>query len=303
MASTPGTFGKAVRDLLPAPERLGEIAIRVGATLLVGLLVRQLLFLLVGRLEVWIRRLGRDSEHARTRATTVGAMLRSLATVVVGGGVLIHALEIMGWDVRPILAGAGLLGVAVGFGAQTLVRDLITGIFIIVEDQFGVGDLVEINGRIATVEELTVRSTTMRDFNGYLVIVPNGEMKMVVNRSRGWNRLAVDVPVASGPHVERALQVCERVAAAMNAEPQWRERLLDAVEVWGVESLGPTEVTLRLVVRGRPGPDAPEAARELRRRVQAALAHAGIGTTLPRETPLPHGAAPAAERPAPTLTP
>jgi len=215
---------------------------------------------------------------------------------VVALGVLIHALEILGWDVRPLLAGAGIVGVALGFGAQTLVRDIIAGIFIIVEDQFGVGDLVEINGRIATVEELTVRSTTMRDFNGHLVFVPNGELKMVVNRSRGWNRLAVDVPVASGPHVERALHVCEQVAGTMNAEPAWRDRLLDRIEVWGVETLGPTEVTLRMVVRGRPGPDAPEAARELRRRVQAALARAGIATTLPREAPVPPGLAPAPER-------
>jgi small conductance mechanosensitive channel len=288
--------------LLPESERLGEIALRLGATLVVGIVLRQLLFLLIGRLEHWIRRAGRDSEHATKRATTIGAMTRSLATVLVAGGVLIHALVILGWDVRPLLAGAGLLGVALGFGAQTLVRDVIAGIFIIVEDQFGVGDLIEVNGRIATVEELTPRATTMRDFNGFQVFVPNGEMKMVVNRSRGWNRLAVDVPVASGPQVERALQVCERVAAAMNAEPAWRDRLLDRVEVWGVEALGPTEVTLRMVVRARPGPDAPETARELRRRVQQAQAQAGIATTLPREMPLPQPAGPGPERPAATLT-
>lgn len=300
MAATASTSANPLLELLPESERLLEIAVRLGATVLVGVVVRQLLFLLIGRLEHWIRRIGRGSDHARQRAATIGAMTRNLATAVVAAGVIIHGLEILGWDVRPLLAGAGLVGVALGFGAQTLVRDVIAGIFIIVEDQFGVGDLVEINGRIATVEELTVRSTTMRDFHGYLVFVPNGELKMVINRSRGWNRVAVDVPVASGPLVERALQVCERVAGAMNAEPAWRDRLLDQVEVWGVETLGPTEVTLRMVVRGRPGPDAPEVARELRRRVQQALAHAGIATTLPRESPLPHGVGP--EQPAATLT-
>lgn len=291
MASSSSPGSGPLAGLIPTSERLLEIAARLGSTLVVGFLLRLFLFLLISRVEVWIRRIGRESDRARQRASTIGAILRNLATAVVGAGVLIHALEILGWDIRPLLAGAGLLGVALGFGAQTMVRDVIAGIFIIVEDQFGVGDLIEINGRIATVEELTVRSTTMRDFNGYLVFVPNGEMKTVINRSRGWNRLAVDVPVASGPHVERALQLCSRVAAGMNAEPAWRDRLLDAIEVWGVETLGPTEVTLRMVVRGRPGPDAPEAARELRRRAQAALAEAGIATTLPRESPLPSGGA------------
>jgi len=182
--------------------------------------------------------------------------------------------------------------VALGFGAQTLVRDMIAGLFIIAQDQFGVGDLIEVNGRIGTVEQLSVRSTTLRDFNGYLLFVPNGEMKIVINRSRGWNRIAVDVPVAAGADLERALDECRAVVARMNADSAWRDRLLDPIDVWGVETLGPNEVQIRMVVRAHPGGDGPEAARELRRRIHAALADANIRTTLPREMPAPASRAP-----------
>jgi small conductance mechanosensitive channel len=165
--------------------------------------------------------------------------------------------------------------VALGFGAQTLVRDVIAGFFILAEDQFSVGDLIEINGRAATVEAITLRSTTLRDFNGYVHFVPNGEMKIVTNRSRGWQRLAVDVPVATGADLDSALAACRKVTDAMNADPHWRERLMDPIDLWGIESLGPTETVIRLVLRAKPGPDAPEVSRELRRRLHAALTSAG----------------------------
>src|SRR6266705_4195962 len=112
-------------------------------------------------------------------------------------GALIHVLAVLGWDVKPLLAGAGLLGVVLGFGAQTLIRDVIAGFFILVENQFSVGELIEVNGNAATVEDLTVRCTRLRDFNGFVHFVPNGEMKIVTNRSRGWTRIAVDLPIAA----------------------------------------------------------------------------------------------------------
>lgn len=267
--------------LLPESASLLRMGVRIGFTLLGALVVQQLLFLAVSRVAAWIRRAGEDRPHARQRAVTVAHLLRNLVNVLLGGAVLLHALEILGWDVKPLLAGAGVVGVALGFGAQTLVRDVIAGIFIIAEDQFGVGDAIEVNGRVATVEQLTVRQTTLRDFNGFLMFVPNGEMKLVVNRSRLWNRVAVDVPIGVGEDVDRALELCERVAAAMSEEPAWKPRLLGPIEVPGVERLGTHEAQIRLLVRGRPGSDTYEAARELRRRLLTALAGAGVRTTLP----------------------
>jgi small conductance mechanosensitive channel len=208
------------------------------------------------------------------------------------GGVFIHSLAVLGWDVGPLLAGAGIVGVALGFGVQWLVRDVIAGVFILAEDQFSVGDLIEVNGRPATVETLTVRSTTLRDFNGHLHFVPNGEMKIVVNRSRGWSRLAVDVPVPADQDIERALDVCEKVAQAMNNDAAWRSRLLDPIEVWGVEGLSSTEARIRLVVRAQPGPDAPEAARELLRRIVRGFAGANIRLAPQREITIQPATAP-----------
>jgi small conductance mechanosensitive channel len=114
-----------------------------------------------------------------------------------------------------LLAGAGIVGLAVGFGAQTLVRDVIAGVFILLENQFAVGDIIEIAGKPATVEAVTVRSTTLRDYNGYVHFVPNGEMKIVTNRSRGWNRVFIDVVVAGDQDADRALE-------SRSAARQWR---------------------------------------------------------------------------------
>ncbi|MFI5372075.1 MAG: mechanosensitive ion channel family protein [Candidatus Eisenbacteria bacterium] len=272
--------------ILPDTDVLLHGAVRIGFAILIGLATQQLLFVAVGRVEHWIRSTGRDSPHARQRAVTVGHLLRNLINILVGAGVLVHALEIIGWDVKPLLAGAGIVGVALGFGAQALVRDVIAGIFIIADDQFGVGDVVEINGRVATVEVVTVRQTTLRDFNGFLLFVPNGELKIVVNRSRQWNRVAVDVPIATDQALEPALDVCRRVAIDMSADPQWKPRLLGDIETWGIERLGPQEVQVRLVVRGRPGADTYEAARELRRRLLVALGEAGVRHTLPFAPPV-----------------
>jgi moderate conductance mechanosensitive channel len=284
-----------IHRLLPESETLLDIGVRAGLALVFGFLIQRLLFLVVGRGQKWIERVGSGSPHARQRAKTVGQILKNLITTVVVVGVLLYVLEVMGWDVRPLLATAGIAGVALGFGAQTLVRDVIAGIFILFEDQFGVGDLIEVNGKAATVEALTVRCTTLRDFHGYLHFIPNGEMKVVVNRSRGWNRLAVDVPVAPDENADLALDLCRRVAGAMNAEPEWRARMLDDLQVWGLESLGSQELSIRLVVRAVPGSDAHEVARELRRRLHRAMIEnglrlglhrdIGIGTMAPHESP------------------
>ncbi len=274
---------RAQLPVLPDSEKLLEMGARIGLVVVVAFLVLQLARLLVGRFEHVLVRAGRESPHAFQRAKTIGQILRSLVAVLVIGEATIHSLGVLGWDVRPLLAGAGVLGLAIGFGAQTLVRDVIAGVFVLVEDQYAVGDLIEINGKVASVEAISVRSTTLRDFNGHLHFVPNGEMRVVTNRSRGWQRLAVDVPVASEEDLERALAVCRDVVARFNADSEWRPRLLDPIELWGIESLTPTEATIRLVVRAETGPNAPEAARELRRRAQQSLRVAGLRLATPRE--------------------
>jgi small conductance mechanosensitive channel len=273
-----------IAQVVPDPQKLLDAALRVVLIVAAAFVAQRLLFILVRRVERLMVRAGHGNDYAEPRAKTVGSILRSVVTFSVAGIALMNALAAVGVDIRPLLAGAGIVGLALGFGAQTLVRDVIAGVFILAENQYAVGDLIEVNGRAATVESLTVRSTTLRDFNGYMHFVPNGEMKVVTNRSRGWNRLAVDVAIGADQDVDRALELCRKVVDAINAEALWKERLLDPVELWGIESLSASEVTLRMVVRARPGGDAPEAARELRRRVLRSLLDAGIR---PSATPPP----------------
>ena len=276
----------AARPVIPTPEKLAEMGIRLGIIVAVAFLAQRIVFLGIGRGERFWVRAGEHRPQSVQRARTLGQIFRSFTTFVVAGVAFVNALAVLGWNVSPLLAGAGILGVALGFGAQTLVRDVIAGFFILTENQFGVGDVVEIDGKAATVEALSVRCTTLRDFNGYVHFVPNGEMKVVTNRSREWNRLALDVLVAADEDLDRALELCRSVVAELNADPRWNGRLLDPVEVWGVESLGGAENQIRMVVRTRPGADGPEVARELRRRVHHALVTAGVGTTTSRELSL-----------------
>lgn len=278
-------------SLLPNTEQLFGLGMRLAMTLLVAFLIQRLAFLAVGRFERFLVKAGDRSEHGAQRAETLTQTLRGLITVLVAGGAIIHALDLFGWDVKPLLAGAGVLGIALGFGAQTLVRDTISGAFILAEDQFAVGDLIEINGKPATVEAMNLRYTRLRDFNGFVHFVPNGEMKIVTNRSRGWQRMAVDVPVAADQDVERAVEVCRRVVEDVNADPVWRSRLMDPIELWGLESLTTSEALIRMVIRAKPGPDAPETSRMLRQRVHKALGEAGIRFGASREIMLAGGTA------------
>ncbi len=282
-----------IEPILPETDKLLQMGVSVLLTIAGGFLVWQLAVVIVSRIEKWVGRAAGQAEGGEQRAHTLGQIFRNLAMVLIVSGALIHILDILGWDVKPLLAGAGILGVALGFGAQTLVRDVIAGFFILVENQFSVGDLIEINGNAATVEDLTVRCTRLRDFNGFVHFVPNGEMKIVTNRSRGWTRIAVDTPIAAEENIDQALSVCRGVVVAMNADPAWKGRMLEPVDLWGIENMTGNEVLVRMVIRARPGADGPQSARELKRRLLVALAEAGVGTRTTREifvTSLPAGA-------------
>ncbi len=272
-----------IHALLPESDKLVDMGVSLALTVAAAFLLWQLAHVLVGRIEKWLARSAGHAEGGIQRARTLGQIFRNLAGVIIVGGALIHALDVFGWDVKPLLAGAGILGVALGFGAQTLIRDVIAGFFILVENQFSVGDLIEVSGTAATVEDLTVRCTRLRDFNGFVYFVPNGELKVVVNRSRGWTRIAVDAPIAADEDIDQALATCRSVVAAMNADAAWKERMLEPIDLWGIDNMAGSEVTIRMVIRARPGADGPQAARELKRRLMVALAAAGIGIRTTRE--------------------
>jgi len=264
--------------LLPDTEHLGVVLGRLLLTVLAAWAAQLVLFLLVRRGEQWLVRATRESSYGVQRAQTIGQVLRHTVTALVGAWAVVHGLEILGWDVKPLLVGASILGAALGFGAQFLVRDVIAGTFIFIEDQFVVGDVIEVNGQPATVEAVTLRSTRLRDFQGRQMHVPNGEMKIVVNHSRGWNRAVVDVPLATGQDLERALSLAEAVAGEVNTDAAWRDLLLEPFTVMGLERTGPEGATVRVVARARPGGDAARVAREMRLRLLQRWADSGIRT-------------------------
>jgi moderate conductance mechanosensitive channel len=189
--------------------------------------------------------------------------------VVVIGGLLI--LEQLGIDVGPAIAGLGVVGIAIGFGAQAIVRDFFSGILILLENQYGQGDVVQIAGVTGTVEELTLRRTVLRDVDGVVHNVPNGEIKVASNRTRVWRRINYDVMVAYGTDIEHAIEVFDAVGAQLAADPVWAQPILEAPAVDRVDQLGERGITLKILGRVRAG-DMLAVTGELRKRILAAMA-------------------------------
>ena len=222
----------------------------------------------------------RQREEVRRRMTTV----ETTATSVLLAGVIVVAtlmiLGQLGVDVGPAIAGLGIVGLALGFGAQQIVRDYFSGLLILVENQYGVGDVISVAGVTGTVEGFTLRRTVLRDADGIVLNVPNGEIKVAANRTRVWRRINEDVHIAPGQDVERAIAALDQACAALAADPDWAPRLLEAPRVDRVERIDQTGVTLK-ILGTVPAADLVAVSGELRRREAAALLAAGIDTGLP----------------------
>ncbi len=263
----------------PPAEPLTRLLFDRGILLLVVLVsllvAQQLTFLLIRRVSRFVaREAGADRPEVRKRADTVASVLKSVANVFLVGLGLVFTLEILGVDVRPFLAGAGILGVALGFGAQSLVKDCLSGVFILAEHQVAVGDSVAIAGVTGMVERVTVRSVTLRDGEGRVHYVPNGEIKVVTNLSQGVARFLVDVPIPAGADAALAMATLLDVARGFAADPARRGRLLDPPEVLGFERIGAGQNTIRLALRALRQDQA--LARDLRYAALRALAAHGI---------------------------
>ncbi len=213
------------------------------------------------------------------RADTTAGVLRSTVAVLIWTLALITVLGQLGIELAPLLAGAGVAGVALGFGAQAVVRDFLAGMFMLLEDQFGVGDVIEIGATGAsvsgTVESVTLRVTRLRDVEGVLWSVPNGEVRRVGNKAQHWSRAVLDLALAPETVVADATRVIEEVAAGLRADSAWHDRIPADAEVWGIEELEGDRVVVRLVVRTTPLAQW-DVARELRARLKVAFEEAGI---------------------------
>jgi small conductance mechanosensitive channel len=216
------------------------------------------------------------------RGQTVAQLLRSVGRVVILLVATLLSLDVF-FDIGPILAGAGILGLAISFGAQSLVKDIIAGFFILLEDQFGVGDVIETAVKSWSVERKTLRVVMLRDLRGVLHIIPNGQMNVVSNLTRGWARAVVEVGVGYEVDVDRALEVFRDEAMAFSKDEVWAHRLDGAPEVLGVESLADSAVMIRTLLRTLPG-EQWAAAREFRRRLKVRLDREGIEIPYPQRT-------------------
>nr|WP_286207246.1 mechanosensitive ion channel family protein [Thermomicrobium sp. CFH 73360] len=215
--------------------------------------------------------------RVRTLTTLAESAVRLTILLLTG----LTVLALYGVPIGPLLASAGVAGLAIGLGAQTLIRDIIGGIFIVLEDQFHVGDVITVNNLSGQVEALTLRYTALRTLDGAYVVIPNGEIRIVQNLSRDWARAVIDVALTPEEDVDRVVAVLQSLLANLPSDPELGPLVLEPGEVFGVEAIGPQQATVRLAVKTRPL-EQWRVARELRRRILVALREAGVSAPYPR---------------------
>ena len=222
-------------------------------------------------------------QRATMRTETIGGVLRSLASVAIWAVAILMILGEFGVNLGPLIAGAGIIGIALGFGSQKLVQDFLSGIFMILEDQFGVGDIIDAGAAPGVVEAIGLRTTRLRDVQGTVWHIPNGTIARVGNFSQEWSRALLDVGVAYATDLGHASAVIERVARQMSEEEEWKDKFVEPPELWGVQNLGSSEISIRLVMKVVPAQQwAVE--REMRRRLKDAFDAEGIEIPFPQRT-------------------
>jgi small conductance mechanosensitive channel len=242
--------------------------------------------LVARRIEKWGHQEGEGLRSAREqRARTAANLVRSIGRVVLSVVAVLMVLNQLDFNIAPLLASAGVVGLAVSFGSQSLVRDYVTGFFLQLEHQFALGDVIRVGTAEGTVEAITLRLVYLRDSSGALHIIPNGTITQVTNLTRSWGQVAVDVDVPWRGS-DRAMQAVQEAAESLAKDPAWADALLDPPRVSGIEKIGPGVVTLRTVARVDPY-RREDVARDLRRRIKEALDRAGI---VPVATPAPPAA-------------
>lgn len=279
-------------------EIYGEwgLAIRI-ALIVVGIVVlRWLLLVMIRRIVTTVTQGVKNREGAADtkaldasplararivqRARTIGLVLSNLLTAGLTISASIAILSELGIAIGALAAGAGILGAALGFGAQSLVRDFIAGLFIVVEDQFGVGDFVDLGSATGVVESIRLRVTQVRDTEGTVWYVRNGEILRVGNQSQGWSRIILDLPLAYNANLEKAKKVLEAAALKLADTPSMKSGLIGKPEIWGIQALAGEEVVFRLVQQVRPSKK-DALTRALRQEVKTALDKAGIKLSTP----------------------
>ena len=260
-----------------------------GVRIFIILLVSAILYLALRRLvPVVLKHVIRQKERGKRAEEELEQRIRTLSRVFVGTvAVLIIVAAVfmilaeIGINITPYLAGLGIAGVAFGFGAQNLVRDIIGGLFVIIEDQYDIGDVVRTGGITGIVEAINLRRTILRDLDGIVHTIPNGESGVASNYTKDWSRVNLNVSVAYGTDLEYAISVINRVCAEMAEEPYWKELILKTPEVLRVDNLGDSGIDIKILGDTKPIRQW-ETMGELRKRMKKAFDEEGI------EIPWPH---------------
>jgi small conductance mechanosensitive channel len=248
-------------------EVVGTRGARILAIVVIAFVLARTVKILTKRLVQIAQTQGRGALMREQQTRTMAGLLYSVVTTLIVAVAFLLALPEFGFNVTPVAAAAAVASLAFGFGAQTLVKDLINGFFIVFEDQFVVGDLISLNGEIGRVEHLTLRRTVLRNVTGAIVTIPNSLVGQIANLSRDWSQTFVDVTVPSDELVTRALETLETIASGFRSDPDWSGVLMDGPRVLGVESLSLDGTVLRLQVRTALNRK-DDVARELRRRIK-----------------------------------
>lgn len=236
---------------------LAENAIRIGLILLGALLVWMLIRFILSRLELRIIKMseqkGSSPEEARKRAVTLTALLRRLAFILYWFAVVLTLLSQMGVKIGALLAGAGVAGLALSFGAQSLVKDVISGFFIVMENQIRIGDIATINGTSGTIEAINFRTTLMRDLDGGLHVFRNGSINALANLTRDWSGYTFEIGVAYKEDMDRVIEVIKRVGAEMKRDSEVGSVMIEDMEIFGVNQLGDSAVVVKGRLKTKPG--------------------------------------------------
>ena len=244
-----------------------EVAIIVAVSFLlyrvVKLIVKRLVAIKIDEEDPLIRRMREQ------RAQTLGSLFTNVVLIFVVTITVLTVLSVF-INIGPLLASVSVVGLAISFGAQSLVKDVISGTFILIEGQFGIGDVIQIGETGGLVEKMTLRTTVLRDLNGAVHIIPNGEIKQVSNLTKSWSRAVIDVSIAYAEDVDRVISMLRSIAQDFQNDPEWSMLLLESPQVLGVENFTETGVTIRMIAKTLPLKQW-DVARELRRRIKLRL--------------------------------
>lgn len=270
---------------LTAGTSIARSGTRILLMLLAGYVAVRLLRIALRRLEDVLVRAGERSElvagATRKRVTTLTGLLLTLSIVVVWVVVGVICLDQLGLDVTPIVAGAGIIGLAVGFGAQNLVRDVISGFLLVLENQVRVGDVAVVNGTGGLVEAITFRTMVLRDLAGVVHVVPNGAITTLANMTKGWSGYVIDVGVAYKEDTDHVIDIMKEVAEDLRQDTRFAALILEPIEIFGVDDFKESEVTIKARLKTVPIQQWT-VGREYRRRLKKAFDEHGI------EIPFPH---------------